>query len=447
MGRLSTCKCFCKPFIFCGTKSASLCRSQKWRKFLVAVFAVYFLTFCIVLPILCRDLPLTKYYSLGRDTSKQHRLLKAIDINGINADNAEKRLARMSKVATKQLYEESMRKGKLRFVIVVQTIPRLARPSPRYLTQLMVALHDILQDSGGVEETALFICNTKRPSTSVHKEAVALAEYFPMVQTSLGQELNPYEREKEDYLFCLREAQKLSSEYVILLQDDALPHTDFYTVLDHVLKHRVETQIHQGELHSDRDEWVWLKLNFPNSLAKYERNYYFALEWVAVGLIGASFFVFIMSFMLSFCCVMNTDKQKIEVLPQFLVGFAYCMLFTWLLGRPYVTLPLTLSKSFYKLGPGTSCCLPAVLYPQTQLQGIISFLEAVKLDSKNPLDFALDDYRAQSKLRQFLITPNLFSHIGVVSALHGRPNYRVAENYLFIVKNMKTPFSNWFTQD
>ncbi|XP_041472258.1 post-GPI attachment to proteins factor 4-like [Lytechinus variegatus] len=449
MERSSTCICkfVCKPFVYCGAKFISLSRNRKLKRFLLATFTIYFLTFCIALPILCHDLPLTKYYRLWKGTSRQALINEAKEINSFNADNAQTHLDRMPKEATKQLYEESMRKQDLRYAIVVQTIPRNGRPSPRYLSQLMLALHDILRESGGITETALFICNTQR-SAGEHKEAVDLSEYFPMVQTSLGPRVDRYEREKEDYLFCLQEAQKLSPKYVIVLQDDALPRADFYTVLDYVLKYRVETQIHQSELHLDQDEWLWLKLNFPDSLAKYERNYYFALEWVSVSLIGASIFVFMMRFILTLCWGINADEKAIGVLPCFLVGFVYFMLFTWLLGRPYVTLPLTLSKSFYSLGPGTSCCLPAVLYPQSQIPGIIGFLETVELDRTRPLDFALDDYRAQSKLRQFLISPNLFFHIGVVSALHSSTsNSRVAESFLFIVKTMKTPFSNWIPQD
>lgn len=436
-------KCLLASLCCIKTKCASLLCTPAYRRFLLTTISVYFLTFCVILPLAFNNLPLTKYYHLFRNGADILR--EAKDLTRTHADLADEKLASFDKAATKQQYEETNRKSDLKYVIGVITIPRpgTGTRAPRYLTQVMVALHEILQHSNRMEETGMFICNTQRPPANEHHEAIGLSQYFPMVHSKFDQLKDRYEKEKEDYVFCLREAQKLSPKYVLLLQDDALPHPDFYSVMSHVLRHRVESQLHHGALHSASDQWLWLKLNFPNSLAKYERNYFFALEWICLCIILASMFTLIIPYAPYPSPPRNGKNGTIPLFAIFPVIFAYFLLFTWVLGKPYINLPRSLSKSFYTVGPGTSCCLPAVLFPQSQIPSILAYLQRTKLDKDNPLDFALDDYREESNLRQFLINPNLFSHIGVTSALHGKSNTRTAENYLFILNYLKWRFPKW----
>ncbi|XP_071481302.1 post-GPI attachment to proteins factor 4-like [Diadema antillarum] len=443
------CHCLvCKPVLWCKQLIMSCFCNQACRRFLLKVMAVYSLTFFLVLPFFFRSLPLTKYYKLFHDPLKT--LDEARRMNQEQADLAESQLFQMSKSETKMLYEKSRENAKLNLVIGIITMSRyegsgVRQKHPRYLTQVMLALHLALQQSGGLQDTTMFICNTNRVPKD-HKEAINLSEFFLSVNKPTKLEINRYEREKLDYQFCLSEASKFDARYVLLLQDDALPHRDFYSVLMYILRNRLESHISHGDQHVSSNDWLWLKLNFPNSLARYERNYYFAIEWVSISLVITGVGMLLLSIYREgrghlTNTTLNGGSQSLlnhsSYYDVFLASFVYVLLVVWLLGKPYISLARTASPSLYTLGPGTSCCLPAVLFPQSQVPGILEYLQATKLSSDNPLDFALDDYHQKRKLRQYLLSPNIFTHIGFISTLHMVPSTKEAENYVFAMKILK----------
>ncbi|XP_071831145.1 post-GPI attachment to proteins factor 4-like [Apostichopus japonicus] len=405
------------------------------RRTLVVVTAVYAFVLLLLLPFVCTNLPYCKLYR-----NRIGDFSNALNYNSIRTKNAENFIQTLDPAKTKALYEQHEDTCCPRFAIGVITTKRGSsggKDKPMYLTQVMARLHEVLTANDAIPKTALFMCNVD-PYHKTHKEFQALTTLFPYrikyIRSSFIFEAK-HEKEKLDYMFCLREALDFQPKYVILVEDDALPHLDFYQVLEHVLRTKLETTIKAGELVENDEEWLWLKLNFPDNLSFFERNWYFAIEWVALSLFVSGSFT--LALHIVYQCRLRNDVEENRGYHgswlYLVFAFSFLLVFACLviLERPYFTYLRSYSKHFYSLGPGTSCCTPAVLFPAGQAPYVIGFLKHTHCNSQYPLDFALENYRLQRGLRQYLISPNIFRHIGMYSALRGKYNEREASKYLF----------------
>ncbi|XP_033645826.1 transmembrane protein 246-like [Asterias rubens] len=406
--------------------------SKKVRYVLLKAALIYGVTFVIVLPLLCRNLPYSKYFSSPVDIHKkvyeynQRRIKQAEDyLSKVDLENVRKRV--------------SPRTARLQLAIGVVSVERQKKKSKtvgtQYLTQVMARLHEAIRTHGVQDKTFMFICNVEKNGVE-HKEADYLSKYFHVrrfPRNRTRHEKMSKEREKENYAFCLESAATFKADYVLLLQDDALPHSNFYEVLDYLLKNKLERKTLQGQYTHGENDWVWMKLNFPDNLADFHRSPYFAYEWIALSLTGASVLSLIYHLTTGHETFPTKSRKLALVLNiVFILSFCYFFLAFWLIGRPYFLRLYGLSKHFTKLTPGTSCCLPAVVFPRIQIQGLVDYLNTIRCTPMVPLDFALDAYREKTKLKQYLAVPNLFSHIGYFSALHQGVNSQDA--YAFLIE-------------
>ncbi|XP_022088295.1 transmembrane protein 246-like [Acanthaster planci] len=426
----------CLTRVFTWTYTSSSTLFVQWKGILVRTAIVYGVTFLLVLPLLCQNLPYSVYFVTPRDVEQ-----KALQLNQYRVSDAEKYLATLAKNGPSKALPKA---GSLRIVVGVISVSRKTRTfSTQYLTQVMAGLHKIIARHGVEDEVFTFICTTQKAGRS-HPEADRLAGYFHVVRFPLDRPRHDgwrHEEEKEGYTFCLESAARFDAKYVLLLQDDALPRANFYEVLDHLLRHRLERAFAHGRAVVGPDDWAWLKLNFPNELANFHRSPFFVGDWVALSLVLAS----LVTITFHFCSgQLSSSPIANHALDQksrrrghlatsyciFLVSFAYFFLASWLIGRPYFLHLYGLSKHFARLDPGTSCCLPAVLFPRERVAGLVKYLDGVTCKPGFPLDFALEAFREQESLRQYLVVPNLFTHIGYYSALHTGTNRQSAYAFL-----------------
>lgn len=409
------------------------------RRTLATTAVAYGFVLLLLLPFLCTNLPYCKLYR-----KRLGDFQNAVNYNSIRIKRAEELIKNLDPVETKLLYEQHEDRCCPRFAIGVITTRRgqsgnsKDSPRPMYLTQVMARLHEVLDAENAFPKTAVFMCNVD-PYVKAHKEFLALSTLFPHRSKYYGNSfilIDKHEKEKQDYNYCLREALKFQPEYVLLVEDDALPHLDFYQVLEHILQTRLETVVKAGEPVQNREEWMWLKLNFPDNLSFFERNWYFALEWIALSLFLSG--ALTLSFHIVHQCKSGKESEESATRHgawlYLVFAFSFLLVFICLLilERPYFTYLRGYSKYFYTLGPGTSCCTPAVLFPAGQVPYVIGYLRHIRCSRWNPLDFALEDYRIQRGLRQYLISPNLFRHIGMYSSLRANYNQKDASKYLFL---------------
>ncbi|KAG8130440.1 hypothetical protein E2320_017041 [Naja naja] len=210
-----------------------LCRwSSPFMQFLV----LSVVTFGVIAPFTCRDLLHSYFYMRGWYLSSmtQH-FLKQSQEEGLSALRYFERLQNTSEKLTKEALQPWL-------LITIITVQR--RPELHYVLQVAAHFHRLLQECGpSCQHHQLLLCNVETDPSN-HQDAKLLAAFFAVVNRYSGQENldlfpNRFEKEKQDYTYCLEKSLQLyRPEYVLLVEDDTLPEKEFFPVLHHLLQTR-----------------------------------------------------------------------------------------------------------------------------------------------------------------------------------------------------------------
>ena len=129
-------------------------------------------------------------------------------------------------------------------VICLVTIRRKTGGSynPNYLLQSSTAFHRAISEEqrrSGRQEFSLVICDVDPES---HPEAQQMSFFIPtivrrdMEPSSRDETINIKEKEKRDYVFCLRQARvKARGGHVLMVEDDTLPRPEMLRVMAHLI--------------------------------------------------------------------------------------------------------------------------------------------------------------------------------------------------------------------
>ncbi|XP_072036776.1 post-GPI attachment to proteins factor 4-like [Amphiura filiformis] len=402
---------------------------RHYATFSLKTIIFYAIFFSCLYPFLSRYLRFSKLYQLDENKTVKN----VFDINSERLTQAESYLNTINPDHTKQMYLKNGAKSDLRLAIGVVTVGRspIRDDNPMYLTQVMSRLHQVLTESNAIGDIFLFICNVDEHPEK-HTEATYLTNFFPNITRvyDAGNSLlddahlrrTRHSSERQDYAYCLESALHFNPKYVVLVEDDAYPHQDFYEILHTILQTKLETRIRRGGLVvEDPKDWAWLKLSIPYYMNDFHRDNFVRTQWITLtcvisGIITLTFYLYKETRSLQ-----STKIQRNHILSCYIVlivSFLFFLPVVWTFGRPYYLKSRGISHYFYYLEPGTSCCTPAVLYPSDKVPGIIDFLRHADFKSI-PMDWAMDEYRRELKLKQYLLTPNIFTHIGFYSSLNG----------------------------
>ena len=125
-------------------------------------------------------------------------------------------------------------------VICLVTIRRNVGGSynPDYLLQSSTAFHRAIKEEqgrSGRQEFSLIICDV---DPEEHPEAQQMSSFMPTIvrrerePSSRDEKINIKEREKRDYVFCLRQARdRAHGGHVLMVEDDTLPKPEMLRVL------------------------------------------------------------------------------------------------------------------------------------------------------------------------------------------------------------------------
>lgn len=277
---------------------------------------------------------------------------------------------------------------------------------PRYLSQVVAYFLEQLQNSSKLQLTyKLFICNVdEEPST--FNEALKLSRIIPTFNrfpnTSKTQRRTitlTLEKEKEDYVYCGEQTLRQNVSYVFLVEDDALPHRDLFTVLDYLLtkqKHKMNA--------------TYVKFYHPDRLLGYIS---FELERIPE-LIGISIMMAAL-FVSLYQKLRPTNNINQSVL--WTASIIYFILVFLAIGRQNLIELRRISRYLYQVTPAPSCCTPANLYTRHGMRQIVDYLKSIQCYSKFGKDTAIDTFRKENKLSALMVQPNLFQHIGMYSSL------------------------------
>ncbi len=295
-------------------------------------------------------------------------------------------------------------------LVTVVTARRNEGQNFHYLLQVMRQLSNILGRCGERPCAEVLVCDVES-GPKENQDANLLEAHFkvirrsPQEQQRHREQINTFEREKRDYVFCLRRGWELvKPKNVVVLEDDAVPRQDFFTVIKDLLSRRFVLQS------------LYVKLYHPERLQRYwNPEPYRILEWVGLGLVGAT------ALLLTLPCWNPCSFSFTLSVGHLLFFTLYFMAAAELLGRHYLLEVRRVSPQLYAVSPATECCTPAMLYPGNASLRVAKYLDGSFCVKGNAKDMVLYQMaRTIPGERSHSVEPNLITHIGAYSSI--RPN-------------------------
>ena len=339
---------------------------------------------------------------------------KAMKVNTYYAAKAKDYLSHLNPVTTKGFHKD---RQEIDLAIGIVTVPRQIRAQKLdYLTQTFAKLYqNFQQESENNFHKTLFVCNVFAGPGN-HTEAQRLGSFvhfsdrFP-VNDPGAVVMDRFDKEKDDYAYCIDEALKYQPKYVLIVEDDTIPHSSMFEVLKVLLENLVENGLRDGHVVSKRQDWAYLKLYYPERWKGYSFEVIPLVELVGLGLIGGSLFA---------CCGSLFSKRRLThavVWILYLSGFIYLVLVATMVGRQYLIEWRRISKYTYTVVPAPDCCSPAILYAADKARQLSGYLKKQKCTATFPLDAAIDKFSRTKSYNKYLIEPNLVQHIGMLSSI------------------------------
>lgn len=254
------------------------------------------------------------------------------------------------------------------------------------------------------------LCDVER-GPALNEDALLLEKEFLVVRRSpdellQGREVSDiFEREKQDYVFCLRKGwDMMKPKNVVVLEDDAFPLTNFFPSVKNLLSRKFAFNS------------LYIKLYHPERLQRYwNPEPYRILEWIGLGVFGAT----ILLLLLLHCTPLSFTFSP----AHFLFLALYIMVVAELAGRHYLLEFRRLSPQLYAVCPATECCTPAMLYPGNASIRVAEYLDQAVCAQGNAKDMVL--YRIARSTpgeKAHSVEPNLIKHIGAYSSVRTNPN-------------------------
>lgn len=284
-----------------------------------------------------------------------------------------------------------------------------------YLTQTVARVLSVIQNDQSeiFRNKIVFICDVD-VQESQHSEAVYLSRFVRIVSRfpngTLGlkpqERFSIFEKEKSDYVFCLREAYKYNPHYILMMEDDVMLNPNSFMTLTHLLRSRVV-------LREDNPiPWLFTKLYYPEKWQGYAYEPDKVGELIGIALLGGTVLAFFAFKLSNRRC---TTKTRISAL--FVVGAMTSTIIVVLIGRPYIQSWRSFLPYTHRLVRAPDCCTQAVLYPASIVEGLAKYLSEVVCNIDFSVDLAIDAFASEHGLRRHLVEPNLCRHIGFVSTI------------------------------
>lgn len=297
-------------------------------------------------------------------------------------------------------------------LVTVVTARRTEGRDFHYLLQVMQQLAGLLGGCGEHRCAEVLVCDVES-GLHVNEDASLLDGHFKVIRRSPDElrrsreQVNTFEKEKRDYVYCLRKGWELvRPKNVVVLEDDALPRRDFFAVIKDLLSRKFALQT------------LYIKLYHPERLQRYwNPEPYRILEWIGLGLVGAT------ALLLTFP-YWNPFSFSFTLSASHLLFFTlYFMAAVELVGRHYLLEVRRLSPQLYAISPATECCTPAMLYPGNASLRVAEYLDGsfcVKGSAKDMVLYQMA--RSIPGERSHSLEPNLITHIGAFSSVRANPS-------------------------
>ena len=290
-------------------------------------------------------------------------------------------------------------------------IPSTRRVYSRYIVRVLARiLHEYSVDKPNIME--IIIINNNKP-IGMHLDAIYLGKFVRVVNNSENIQTNDFlHKQCKDMMTALNYGIHTNSDYILILEDDGLPVKGFFKRLDNILKY-----------HSSKVGLI--KLYYPDKWYGYELDD--IPEILIFSLLMSSLATIFMSLITNKC----TIRMTVPFILVFLFLWLYLGIVIYSFGRVHwIELLRRYFPLFQRLLNAPRCCTPAVLYSR---QLAITLKRDMRCEWQYPYDFALDDTVKRHQLKQFLVFPNMLTHIGFRSSSPVKSND--ASEYMFLLEN------------
>ncbi|XP_015236413.1 PREDICTED: transmembrane protein 246 [Cyprinodon variegatus] len=380
---------------------------MRWSSSLTQALAVFVITFCVILPLCCHRLLYSyfffrfMYLNSMSDESLQESLGRGQDALRFWQNSSPLEATKFSDLTQNP-----------ELLVTVVTARRNEARDFHYLLQVMQQLSVTAGSCGEQRCAEVLVCDVERGPQD-NQDAKLLEAHFKVIRRSTQEQqsdrgqINIFEREKRDYVFCLRQGWELvKPKNMIILEDDALPRRDFFRVVKDLLSRRFALNT------------LYIKLYHPERLQRYwNPEPYRILEWLGLGLVGATALLFAISYW-------NPCSFSFTLSASHLILFTlYFMAAAELVGRHYLLEFRRVSPQLYAVSPATECCTPAMLFPGNASLRVADYLDASFCYKGNAKDTVL--YRVARTTpgeRSHSVEPNLITHIGAYSSVRPNPS-------------------------
>jgi len=294
----------------------------------------------------------------------------------------------------------------LTMVIVSSRRTEHSRPLG-YLTRTAAALSRSTISAPWPATSQIFICDVNA-GPAPHLEADRLRQFFHVVArfpnySASAAILDPFEKEKQDYAFCLQRALQFTSTHILAVEDDAVARDDLFHVLPHIL--------HSRTLAQRTTSWSHLKLYYPERWQGFSLDVRTMLELASVFCLAYAAWVA----MIRLCW-----QEVRQSFCHGISGGVLAVLVAVSIGRQHLVELKRISLYFHSLAADPECCSPAIFYSAEFVRRLVPFLvNEVRCSNDYPLDMALSSFVGRLQWRGYRVEPNLFRHIGLISTTKG----------------------------
>ncbi|NXU52301.1 TM246 protein, partial [Turnix velox] len=383
-------------------QASQLCgRWCRWSSPFVHLLILTVVTFGVLAPLICHRLLHSYFYM-------RHWYLNPMSQEFLEQNQKEGEAA-LHYFEKLQVPNASQASGSDAFEpLLLITIITVQRQSDfHYVLQVASRFHHLLQQCGThCQKYHVLLCNVE-PDPSSHQDVKQLSSFFPMVsRDKTGEDpdprVNQFEKEKQDYVFCLE--QSLSTykpDYVLVVEDDAVPEEEIFPVLQHLLLSRLSKPYLR--------EALYFKLYHPERLQRYfNPEPMRILEWLGLGMFLGPILNCVYSWV--------TGRPGLSW-PIILFFALYSMALSELVGRHYMLELRRLSPTFYNIVPVTECCTPAMLFSASSARRALGYLKGLQCRRGFAKDIALYSLLRTKGENAYVVEPNLVRHVGMYSSL------------------------------
>ncbi|KAM9327147.1 post-GPI attachment to proteins factor 4 [Gastrophryne carolinensis] len=292
--------------------------------------------------------------------------------------------------------------------LVITIITTRRRPEYHYLLQVIRGFLDRISECGPeCSSFQMLLCNVD-PLPEAHTDACLISHLLPAVARHQAERVaeapNRFEQEKQDYTYCLsRSLEAYNPEYVLLVEDDAVPLEDIFSMFFHLVRVRFTQEPLGGGLYA--------KFYHPERLQGYiNPEPMRILEWIGLGGLAGLALTWV------YTLVLRRQPFSWRLFVAFTV---YAMLLAELAGRHYLLELRRISPALYNVVPATECCTPAMLFSQASAKRTVAYLNEIVCELGYAKDTALYKELGRRGEWAWALEPNLVKHVGMFSTLRG----------------------------